>query len=27
VRFLPPKYRELSPEEIENRIEALRRFV
>ena len=27
VRFLPPRFRELSPEEIENRIEALRRFV
>jgi hypothetical protein len=27
VRFLPPRFRELSPEEIENRIDALRRFV
>ena len=27
ARFLPPRFRELSPEEIENRIEALRRFV
>ena len=27
VRFLPPKYRELTPEELETRIDALRRFV
>ena len=27
VRFLPPKYRDLSPEELETRIDALRRFV
>jgi hypothetical protein len=27
VRFLPARFRELSPEEIETRIEALRRFV
>ena len=27
VRFLPEKYRELTPEELESRIEALRRFV
>jgi hypothetical protein len=27
ARFLPPQYRDLSPEELENRIDALRRFV
>ena len=27
VRFLPPRYRELTPEELETRIDALRRFV
>jgi AAA+ superfamily predicted ATPase len=27
VRFLPPKYAELTPEELETRIDALRRFV
>ena len=27
VRFLPPQYRELTPEELETRIDALRRFV
>jgi len=27
VRFLPPHYRELTPEELETRIDALRRFV
>jgi AAA+ superfamily predicted ATPase len=27
VRFLPPKYRDLTPEELETRIDALRRFV
>ena len=27
VRFLPEKYRDLTPEELESRIEALRRFV
>jgi hypothetical protein len=27
VRFLPPRFRNLSPEEIEERIDALRRFV
>ena len=27
VRFLPPKYRDVSPEELETRIDALRRFV
>jgi hypothetical protein len=27
VRFLPEKYRDLSPEELESRIDALRRFV
>ena len=27
VRFLPPKYRELTPEELEIRIDALRRFM
>ena len=27
VRFLPPRYREMSPEELETRIDALRRFV
>jgi AAA+ superfamily predicted ATPase len=27
VRFLPPRFRELSPEELETRLDALRRFV
>ena len=27
VRFLPPKYRDLTPEELETRIDALKRFV
>jgi len=27
VRFLPPQYRELTPEELETRIDALKRFV
>jgi hypothetical protein len=27
ARFLPPRFRDLSPEELESRIEALRRFV
>jgi len=27
VRFLPPRFRDLSPEELEERIDALRRFV
>lgn len=27
VRFLPPRYRELTPEELETQIDALRRFV
>ena len=27
IRFLPARYRELSPEELESRIDALRRFV
>jgi hypothetical protein len=27
VRFLPPQYRDLTPEELETRIDALRRFV
>jgi hypothetical protein len=27
ARFLPERYRELDPETIEDRIEALRRFV
>jgi SpoVK/Ycf46/Vps4 family AAA+-type ATPase len=27
ARFLPPEYRDLTPEEVENRIEAARRFV
>ena len=27
VRFLPPKYRDLTPEEVELRLDALRRFV
>ena len=27
VRFLPAKYRDLTPEELETRIDALRRFV
>jgi hypothetical protein len=26
-RFLPPGYRDLTPEELESRIEATRRFV
>jgi hypothetical protein len=26
-RFLPPGYRDLTPEEVENRIEAVRRFI
>ena len=27
VRFLPPRFRELAPEEVERRIEELRRFM
>ena len=27
ARFLPPRYRDLTPEEVENRIEETRRFV
>jgi hypothetical protein len=27
ARFLPERFRTLSPEELENRIDALRRFV
>jgi hypothetical protein len=27
IRFLPERYRELTPEELESRIDALRRFV
>jgi len=27
VRFLPPRFRDLTPEELEERIDELRRFV
>jgi hypothetical protein len=27
VRFLPPRYRDIAPEELERRIDELRRFV
>jgi hypothetical protein len=27
ARFLPPRFRDLSPEDLESRIDALRRFV